>query len=70
MVYLKVNLKREEQVVMVNSKAKMEQFIMEIGLMIFNLESDMKNGKINRDMKENIIMELKMELEYICVMGK
>ena len=70
MVYLKANLKREEQVVMVNSKVKMEQFIMEIGLMIFNLESDMKNGKINRDMKENIIMELKMELELIYVMEK
>ena len=69
MVYLKVNLKREEQVVMVNSKVKMEQFIMEIGLMIFNLESDMKNGKINRDMKEKIIMELKMVLDVILVMG-
>ena len=30
---------------------------MEIGLILYNLELDMKSGEIIRDMKENIIME-------------
>ena len=56
--------------VMGNSKVKMGQYITEIGLMIFNLVLDMKNGKINHDMKESIIMVLKKVLGDIYVMGK
>ena len=60
---------------MENLKVIKEPFIMEIGSMIFNLELDMKSGKIKLNMKENIIMELKMGLdaflvmEYKCIVG-
>ncbi len=53
---------------MENSEVIKERLILEIGLMIFNLELDMKSGKIKQNMKENIIMESKMGLDASLVM--
>ena len=54
MIYTRENIKMIELVTMGNIIMEMELFIMDIGLMVFNLELDMKIGMIILNIKENI----------------
>jgi hypothetical protein len=58
-IYLKENMKKIDQVAMENLQIKMVQYIMDIGLMILNLELDMKYGMIHQHIVGNIITEKK-----------
>ena len=57
---IKDNMKMIEHVAMENILMAMVQCIMVIGMMICNLELDMKYGEILHNIQGNIIMEKKM----------
>ena len=59
MIYTRENIKIIELVTMGNIIMEMELFIMDIGLMVFNLELDMKFGMILLNIQENIKMAKK-----------
>lgn len=59
MIYTRENIKMIELVTMGNIIMEMELFIMDIGLMVFSLELDMKIGMILLNIQENIKMAKK-----------
>ena len=58
-IYLKGNMKMIDQVGMENLQIEMVQYIMDIGLMIPNLELDMKYGMTHQHIVVSIITEKK-----------